>query len=461
MSVSDNEQPTDPRQPPMSRVTSDVVATLKPLSRGEWWGVGALSAVVLWGAAMYVNQLRHGLSVTAMNDYFSWGVYIIDYIFLIGIGMAGTLMSAMLRLTGVKWRHPITRLAEAVTLVALLVAGPIVIVDMGRPDRFFHVLVYGRLQSPILWDVFSLMTYLAGSVLYLYLPMVPDMAILRDCEMAFPAWRRKLYKMMALGWRDTPRQKQRLHRCINIMAVVIIPVAVSLHTITAWIFGMTLRPGWHSSIIGPAFVVGAIYSGIAAVITVMALVRWRFKLEAYLTPDHFKKLSLLLLTMCLIYLYFTLNEYVGGAYASGGSESLYLSNMFQGPYTLQFWSMIMIGLLIPGLLIVMPWTRTIKGIVTASVLVNIGMWLMRYIIVVPTLSSPYMPLPLKVSLIYVPTLTEWSITAAAFSLMVLLFVLFAKLFPIISIWEIEADDAHAATPATTDSRQALGGSPCA
>lgn len=302
--------------------------TLGPMGRGGKLLVIALLSIIGWGAYCYINQLRHGLSVTAMNDYFSWGVYIINYIFLIGIGMAGTLMSAMLRLTGAHWRHPVTRLAEAITLMALLIAGPMVIIDMGRPDRFLNVLIYARWQSPIFWDVLSLNTYLAGSLLYLYLPVIPDMAILRDCEHVMPNWRRKLYTMLALGWQNTPLQQKRLNRCILVMAIIIIPVAVSLHTITAWIFGMTLRAGWHSTIIGPDYVVGAIYSGIAAVITVMALIRWAFGLQRYLTVDHFKKLGLLLLTLCLIYLYFTLNEFVGASYVNEGGETAFLSHMF-------------------------------------------------------------------------------------------------------------------------------------
>src|SRR6185369_17234894 len=140
----------------------------------------ALGATAAWGLACYLYQVKHGLAVTAMSNYFSWGIYIINFVFFVGISMAGTLISAMLRLTGAEWRRPITRLAEAITLFALLVAAPMVIIDMGRPDRFFYVLRYARLQSPILWDVLSLNTYLAGSFLYLYLPLIPDLALLRD-----------------------------------------------------------------------------------------------------------------------------------------------------------------------------------------------------------------------------------------------------------------------------------------
>jgi molybdopterin-containing oxidoreductase family membrane subunit len=417
--------------------TDAIFSTLGPYGRkGKIWVVG-LCVIIAWGLIAYIHQLRQGLAVTAMSDYFCWGVYIINFVFFIGISMAGTLISAILRLTGADWRRPITRMAEGITVFALLIAGPMVIIDMGRPDRFFHTLRYGRFQSPILWDIFALITYLAGSLLYLYLPLIPDMALLRDSKKNFPAWRQWLYRKLALNWQGTAQQHRRLERAISIMAVVIIPVAVSIHTVTAWIFGMTLRPGWHSTIIGPDFVVGALYSGIAAVITIMALFRRFFHLEQYITVEHIKKLSLLLLAACLAYLYFTVNDYLGPEYMSQISETQLLNSLFKGSYAAQFWSMITVGLLIPAILLALPWTRTVRGIVTASVLVNIGMWLMRYIIVVPTLSTPFLPPRQGVQLTYIPTWVEWSITIAGFAASMLLYLIFSKLFPIISIWEMK------------------------
>ncbi len=430
-----------------AEIPADLLATLGPLGRAGWCLLVGLVAIVCWGAGAYIYQLRHGLAATGMNDYFSWGLYIINYIFLIGVGMAGTLISAMLRLTGASWRRSITRLAEAITLFALLLAGPMIMIDMGRPDRFLNLLIHGRLQSPILWDVFSLNTYLAGSLLYLYLPMIPDMALLRDCSAPFAPWRRRLYRVLALGWHGDARQHRRLEKAMAIMAIIILPVAVSLHTITAWIFGLTLRPGWHSTIIGPDYVIGALYSGIAAVITVMAIFRRSFHLEKYLTADHFRKLGLLLLTLCAVYFYFTLNEYVGPSFVTETAEIPLLAHIFHGPYTVVFWSMATVGFLLPGLLLALPWTRNIPGIVTASVLVNIGMWLMRFIIVVPTLSAPYLPFPPGTHYHYVPTLVEWSITAGAFAAFGVLYLVFAKLFPIVSIWEtMETEPKEATVP---------------
>jgi len=434
----DSQTPHPPGDARESSALRDLVATLGPPTVAHRVFVILLACTVAWGVCSYVYQMQHGLAVTAMNNYFSWGVYIINFVFFIGISMAGTLISAMLRLTGAEWRRPITRMAEGITLFALLIAGPMIIIDMGRPDRFLYVLFYGRFQSPILWDVLSLTTYMTGSLIYLYLPMIPDLALLRD-QPHFSRWRHVLYRTLALGWQDTHEQHRRLERAISVMAVAIIPVAISIHTVTAWIFGMTLRPGWHSTIIGPDFVVGALYSGIAAVIIAMALFRKFFHLHAYITPEHFRKLATLLLVVGLAYLYFTVNNFIGSVYVTETEETSLLSSIFSGSYAGQFWVMAIVGLVVPCVMLILPWTRSIGGIVTASVLVNIGMWLMRFIIVVPTLSSPFVPPPSSTApLNYFPTMVEWSITAGGFAAFALLYILFSKVFPIISIWEITA-----------------------
>lgn len=420
-----------------AEVEAHLIGTLGPMSHRLKIVVVGLSVIVAAGVVAWIYQLWRGLAVTAMTDYFSWGIYIVDFVFFIGISMAGTLISAILRLIGAEWRRPITRMAEGVTVIALLLAAAMIVVDMGRPDRLWKVFVYGRFQSPIIWDVMALNTYLVGSALYLYLPLIPDLAILRDHPANFSRWRRWLYTKLALGWRGSAEQHRVLERAVSVLAIVLIPVAISIHTVTAWLFGTTLRPGWHSTIIGPDFVIGALYSGIAAVLTVMALFRWMFHLERYVTLEHFKKLSLLLLVSCFAYMYFVINEYMGPGY-TGGSEQHLLSSIFSGAYALQFWSMVVIGLLIPAFILVLPQLRTVKGIVIAALLVNLGMWLKRFIIVVPTLSSPFMPPSLAKGsyLTYFPTWVEWTITASAFAASCLFYIIFSKIFPIVSIWEV-------------------------
>ena len=422
-------------------IESDLIASLGPLGkRGQWW-VLFLMVIIMIGITAYIYQLVYGLAVTGMTNYFSWGIYIINFVFFIGISHAGTLVSAILRVTGTNWRRPITRMAEGITAFALIIGAPMVVIDMGRPDRVLNLLVHGRLQSPILWDVLSVTTYLVGSLIYLYLPMIPDMAILRDHGEKFRPWRRALYRKLALGWTGTAEQRRRLERAIGVMAIVIIPVAVSVHTVVSYVFSMTLRPGWHSTVFGPYFVVGAIFSGIAALITVMVLFRWLFKpyhVERYITREHIKKLGLLLLAVNLIYIYFTFTEYLTTGYNSPEVERPLLESLFSGPYAVEFWVMAVLGLLVPAVLIALPWSRNVAGITIASVLINIGMWLKRYVIVVPTLASPLMPAmtPTGHTLTYVPTWVEWSITAAGFAGVALLYTLFSKVFPIVSIWEV-------------------------
>ena len=418
-----------------------LLGTLRPFGRPGWTWVVFLALCSGAGMAAYVYQLFHGLAATAMTDYFSWGIYIVNFVFFIGVSMAGTLISAILRLTGAPWRRPITRLAEAITLFALMIAGPMIMIDMGRPDRVYFVLLHARLQSPILWDVMSLTTYMAGSLLYLYLPMIPDLAILRDSAQPFPAWQHRMYSVLALGWRGNAQQHRLLEKSIAIMAIIIIPVAISIHTVTAWLFGMTLRPGWHSTIIGPDFVVGAIYSGIAAVITAIAVFRHFLHLHQFISQDHFIKLGRLLLIFGLVYMYFVVNEHLGDIYTNERSQRHVSELLFVGKYALQFWFMVIVGLVIPVLFLALQRRPKIGGIVTVAVLVNLGMWVKRYIIVVPTLASPIMEASAPKSLGYVPTLVEWSITLGGFAFFCLLYTVFAKLFPIVSIWEMAEDAA--------------------
>ena len=399
--------------------------------------VFVLVLLALAGGAAWIIQLRRGLAATAMTDYFSWGVYIVNFVFFIGLSMAGTLISAILHLSKAPWRAPITRMAECITVCALLIAGGMIMMDMGRPDRMLFVLIHARVQSPILWDVLSLNTYLVGSALYLYLALVPDIALLRDQKDVFSPWRQRFYRILALGWKGTPAQHARIERLTAIMALTIIPVAVSIHTVTAWLFGLTLRPGWHSSIIGPDFVVGAIFSGSAAVIVIMALFRSVFRLGRYITPFHFRKLASLLLVADIAYAYFMLNEYIGGLYTKEEADNRLMQNLFHGAYSFQFWIMFIVGLGIPAVLLIIPRLRTVKFIVAAALLVNVGMWLKRYIIVVPTLASPFMPAMSQGKFIYRPSWVEWAISAGGFAIFGLLFILFSKFFPVVSIWELQ------------------------
>src|SRR4030066_226314 len=202
--------------------------------------VGILLAIILYPGFVYFRQLLYGLGVTGMAQPVTWGFYIINFVFFIGISHAGTLISAILRLSKAEWRRPITRMAEVITAIVLAIGGLHPIIDLGRPDRMLHLFYNGRLQSPLLWDVTSITAYFTASTVYLYIPMIPDIAILRD-RGGRPRW---LYEFLSWGWQGTERQHKVLDRAMNILMVVVIPIAVSVHTITSHIFAMTVQPGW-------------------------------------------------------------------------------------------------------------------------------------------------------------------------------------------------------------------------
>src|SRR3990167_9465880 len=419
-------------QNPSAGDNEDAVLFQPILRTGRWFYIIAalLLSVSLWGLYAYTIQLRYGLGVTGLNRPVFWGFYITNFVFFIGISHAGTLISAILRLCRAEWRRPITRMAEMITVLVLFFGLGSIILDMGRPDRLLYVIRFGKINSPLIWDVISISAYLTASTIYLYIPLIPDIALLRDLV---TGWRKKLYGFLSLGWTGTEKQHRRLEIAIAILAVMVIPIAVSVHTVVSWVFAMTVQPMWHSTIFGPYFVVGAIYSGIAALLVAMAIIRKVYHLEAYIKRVHFNNLGILLLVMACLWLYFTLAEYITTFYGHEPEEMVIFWAKLSGPYAPLFWSMGVCCFLVPFIVLANPRTRTISGTVVASSFVLVGMWLERYIIVVPSLANPRLPFPRTV---YSPTWVEWAITAGDFAVFFLLYCLFAKIFPILSIWEI-------------------------
>ncbi|HET7212829.1 MAG TPA: NrfD/PsrC family molybdoenzyme membrane anchor subunit, partial [Terriglobia bacterium] len=317
------------------------------------------------------------------------------------------------------------------------------IIHLGRPYLFFWLLPYPSVRgiwpnfhSPLLWDAFAITTYLTGSTIFLYLPTIPDFALVRDKARG---WRRKAYHVLSLGWKGTPRQWHRLEMAMRIMAVVILPVAVSVHTIVSWDFAMPPVPMWHSTAFGPYFVAGAIFSGIAALIIAMALLRKAYHLEQYLTPFHFDKLGKLLLLMSLVWGYFIVAERMTVWYGNESSEMAVYSSSAQGRFTHLFWIMVFCNLLIPFFILSIKSFRTITGTVIASITVVIGMWLERFLIIVPSLERKYLPFTWGS---YRPSWIEITITAGTFAAMALFYMIFSKLVPIISVWELKLGLRH-------------------
>ena len=428
---------TAQRHPTDAQVSRDLLTPLFKTGPGYYAALAVLLAITSVVAIAWYFQLTRGIGMAGKNRPSFWGLYITTFVFWIGISHAGTLISAILRVVQAEWRRPITRCAEAITTFALCTGSLFPIIHLGRAWLFYWMVPYPNsrylwpnFQSPLMWDFIAINTYLTGSVTYLYLPMIPDMAVARDKA---SGWRKKMYRLLALGWRGTEREWVRLEKAISIMALIIIPVAVSVHTIVSWDFAMTLMPMWRSTIFGPYFVVGAIFSGIAALLVAMVLIRRYFNLQAYLQPVHFDNLAKMLLAMSLLWFYFTFTEYLVTWYGNEAPEMPVFWSKISGRYAPLFWLMVTCNFLIPFPILAIKALRRIPMIFVASVCILIGMWLERFLIIVPTLTHPYLSYNHST---YRPSVTEASIAAGTFGLFVLLYFLFAKFSPMISIWEV-------------------------
>jgi Ni/Fe-hydrogenase subunit HybB-like protein len=440
------------------RLEETTLAPIRKTGALYWVWVAFLAAVLGWGFYAWIYQLRNGLVVTGMRDRISWGFYITNFIFFIGISHAGTLISAILRVSKAGWRTPVTRMAEFITVVALCVGGLFPIIDLGRPDRVLNVVIHGRWQSPIIWDVVAITTYLTASITYLLLPMIPDLAMFRDHT---HGWRKKLYTLLSIGWDGEKQQRTLLATALAVMMILIIPIAVSVHTVVSWIFAMEMRVSWDSTIFGAFFVAGAIFSGVATLIIVMAILRKVYHLEEYITEKHFIYLGYLLGAFALIMIYGNVSEYLTTGYKMQAGEEFHFRELFLNQFAGFWWYYVVGGLVIPPLLILIPWTRNIWGIVVASFMVNVAMWFERYFIVVAALRVPLMPYDPRN---YGPTWVEWSIIAASFALFALLITIFIKVFPIMAVWEVAEQMEHEgehppAVAAVPAARPALAGGP--
>lgn len=414
----------------------------EPLQRTGWkfWAIVAILVyIITFGVSAYYRQMTQGLGITGLNYPVYWGMYIINTIFFIAISYGGTLTSAILHIFGIRWRTPITRAAEVMTACALSVGAVNIVLDMGRPDRVLNLILYGRWQSPILWDFYAVSLYMASSLLYLYLPLIPDIAELKE---RFPR-RRWLYGPLSLGWTGTPKQKKRLEKIIDIMAVLMVPIAVIVHTVLSYLFSLTTQPMWHSTLMGPYFVMGAIYSGMAGLVIVMALLRRFLNLERYIKPKHFNYMGLMILTMTAVWLYFTFSEYITTYYGQEPSHLEVLYAKFFGEFAPYFWIQVVLCLVVPVLTLSFRRTRTIVGTVVASVLILTGMWLERFLIIIPTLTRPRLPIDLPFTIgTYKASGDEWAIMAASAAAIALLYLIFIKLFPIVPVWEIREEREH-------------------
>ena len=411
--------------------------------QGYAWILFLLGVIGL-GVYAFLEQVLKGHVVTGMRDNVVWGVYIVNFIFFMGISYAGALISGTLHLFRTAWRKPIIRMAEFITVISLLIGPCFILLCIGRLDRLPYLILFGRIQSPITWDVIAITTDIFGCFIFLYLAILRDLAVLRDSDfLQLPNWRKKLYKVLALGYTGTPEQQQRLNRATDIMATMVIAIAIIVYSVLAWIFSVTLQPGWHSTIFGPYFVIAAVYSGSAVLIIAMWIFRKVYHLEEYITKKHFVAVGVIMLVLAAFFGYFTFSDYLTKWYGSEKNDELLIQLLFKKFY----WPFIIsnyVGVLLPLLVVGIARFRTITNITLAAIVVIIALWLNRYLIVVPTLESPYLPIqdarPEWAS--YSATWVEWSLTATGVAIFCLLFTIGSKFITIVPVSGLRSEEKN-------------------
>ncbi len=420
-------------------VNDDIVRSLTVTGKRYYIALGtSASLALLCFFYPWFYQLYYGIGAAGMNHPGVWGTYLASFIFWIGLSHSGTLLSCVLHLTNSEWRKAMYRSAEAMTLFSLLVAATMVMVHVGRP-WFIHwaapypnqMGMWPNFRSPLLFDVMAITTYLTGSSIFIYMGAIPDFAAVRDRT---TGWRHHMYVLMSMGWRGTDTQWHRLNWAYTFLAVLIIPLAVSVHSIVSWDFAMSIVPSLHQTIFAPYFVVGAIYSGTAGIVTVMFVLRKYMNFEQYITKVHFDNLGKLMLLLSLIWTYINGLELFTAWYSGSSTEYEALKYKLFGYYAPLYWEMILFCAVLPLLLISKRFRTSYVPMLILSIVVNIGMYTERFLIVGTSLSRQYLPDAWGV---YVPSLVEISILFGSLAMFTTMFLIFVKIFPSISIYEVK------------------------
>jgi len=421
-------------------------AALRPVvnaGRRFWVLFIGLGLFALAGTIAYGLQLAAGgLSLTGYTDQIFWGSYEATMVAFIGFSYGGALVSAILRLTNASWRGPISRIAEGTALATLLVGALFPIIHLGHPERIWELFVHPNFQSPIFWDMVAILTYMLATLVLLALPLIPDLAALQD-DPRLTRWHRRLYRVLSLGWVAAPAQRRALTRAMTIVAILIVPMAVVVHTVLSYTFSLTSRPGWNSTIFGPYFVIGAVYSGVAVVILAALAYRRAYGLQRWIDDRSIRNLALVLVALGVTYAYATFSELTTEGFVGKQAEVELLYGLMLERYAPLFWSFVAMGLVAPIALIVIPRTRTPAGIALAAGMVVVAMYLKRLLIVVPPLSRPaiggeagsYFPSPVEIAIV----------TGAAAGVAMIILFLF-RLVPVLAVdemQEIERERAEA------------------
>jgi molybdopterin-containing oxidoreductase family membrane subunit len=454
MTIAETPNPAaEPTASGDSRVNRDILRVMEGVSLGYFGLLAIVVLVVAWAGSLWALQVYQGLGLSGYSVPIFWGVYIVTFVFWIGIAHAGTLISAILYLFRAKWRNAINRGAEAMTVFAVMTAAQFIFIHVGRLWKLYFMLPYPNqrglwvnFKSPLMWDVFAISTYATISVVFLYVGLIPDLAVARDRT---GGWRKVLYTVLALRWQGTTNQWKSHTRSVLHLSGLATPLVLSVHSVVSWDFAMTIVPGWHATIFAPYFVAGAIFSGMAMVLTVMIPVRRIYHLEAYITPYHFDNMGKFLLLTSWIVAYAYVCEYFTAWYSGVEAEQSAFWLRAFGPYWISTWVMISCNCFIPQLLWFKKLRTHIPTLFVVATLVNVGMWFERYVIIITGLSREYNP---AVWGIYTPNWVELSILAGGFAFFAMLFLIFLKLFPVISISEVKELAIHERVHAAEEAR---------
>jgi len=404
------------------------------------WVFGFLIAFgfmqVLMGAATWL--IIKGVGIWGINIPIGWGFAIVNFVWWIGIGHAGTLISAILLLLNQSWRNAINRFAEAMTIFAVLCAGMFPVLHTGRPWLAYWLLPYPntmwlwpQFRSPLVWDVFAVSTYLTISFVFWYVGLIPDFATLRDS--AKQRWKAVIYGVLAMGWRSSARHWQRYEKAGLLLAGLSTPLVVSVHTVVSFDFAVSMIPGWHTTIFPPYFVAGAIYSGFAMVLTLTIPVRKFYGLEDIITVRHLNNMAKVTLATGLIVGYGYMFEAFFGYYSADIYEKFMIWNRMTGPYAPFYYVLILCNVITPQFL----WSKRIRTnpliLWCISIVVNIGMWLERFVIVITSLHRDFLPSSWSM---YWPTIWDWAIYTGTLGFFMTCIFLFVRVLPMITIFEL-------------------------
>jgi molybdopterin-containing oxidoreductase family membrane subunit len=421
-----------------NQLDNDILAAMRKPSTLYWFALAVCLFVVMIGGALWGYQIVTGMGVAGKNNPVGWAMYITTFVFWVGIAHSGTLISAVLLLFRAKFRSRFNRSAEAMTIFAIMTAGLFPLIHMGRVWFFYFVMPYpnqrqlwSNFRSPLVWDVFAISTYLTISLVFFYVGMIPDFAIVRQRASGIRKW---IYGVLSVGWRGTETQWRHYNQLCILLAAFATPLVVSVHSVVSWDFAMAILPGWHTTIFAHYFVAGAIFSGTAMVFTLVIPMRKIFHLERYITLEHFESLTKLLLITSLIVSYAYIVEFLLAFYSGNPFEKSIFVYRATGDYAGLFWIMVFCNCVAPLILFVKKIRRNLVVLFIVSILINIGMWFERFVIIVSTLSHDFLPYAWG---LYKPTLVDTGIVIASFAWFFLFFLLFAKTLPILAITEVK------------------------